>query len=365
MQVRELRDLCTWFLKHGRPVVRQYDILAQKLDHNATQQKKQPVRSDLTSLLDNLRSMPLHELTREQITVLEREEVRELLGRDGARKVERLVKSARFDPATAAQELRQWHDLVANFERKCSELERHISEMELIDDEESYADEIVVRVHFREEAGINDIASLKAWSQEWFEIMRGIALCVDEPPEDVKVLGAHQGSVILVLGTTAGVTALLLLISNHLTKIGLNGLQLANAVEDLKHKTKLNKTVLKGLEKSIEDQEKEGLVELLEVAKSTLPGEPNGEKVNALEKSVTKLLTFTKKGGEVDILPPPDPDDEDFDPPLSEAEIEDLRKVRQNNDELRDTREETRLLTNQSDSEQDFEDEDLEDDIEE
>lgn len=364
MEVRELKYLCSWFETYGQPVVRQLSMLHKKLNHNATQHQKQPVRDDLNELLKSLRSMPLHILTREQITVLEREEALQFVGNEGARRIESIVKSARFDPATAAQEISEIQRILGQLQSNCAELASRLSSFNLLEEEESDTDQIAVRVHFRDEAGINDITELKEWSQEWFDIMRGIALCVDEPPETVKVLGAHQGSVILVLGTTATATALLLLISNHLTKIGLNALQLANAVEDFKQKTKLNKTVLQGLEKSIEDQERDGLKELLDAAVASLPTPADGEKTNALRKSVEKLNKFTKKGGEVDILPPPDPDEDDYEPPLSEAEIEDLRSVRQNHDELRNTREEIRLLADQSEPEDDFEDEDLEDDPE-
>lgn len=364
MEVRELKDLCGWFETYGQPTVRQCQTLFKKLQHNATQPGKQPVREDLKQLLGDLNGMPMHLLTREQVAVLEREKVREYLGKEGALYIERMVKSARFDPASAANELQEIHTLLAGFQSKCTELRQLLSSIDLLEEEQSYIDEIAVRVHFREDAGINDITQLKEWSQEWYDIMRGIALCVDEPPESVKVLGAHQGSVILVLGTTVTATALLLLISNHLTKIALNALQLANAIEDFKLKAKLNKTVLQGLQKSIEDQEKDGTKELLDAAIASLPNPPDGEKTNALKKSIEKLQKFSKKGGEVDILPPPDSDEDEYDPPLSEKEIEDLRNVRATNDELRDTREETRLLTNQSDPEQDFEDEDLQEDEE-
>lgn len=366
MEVRELKQFCNWFGTYGQPVVLQLGTLQKKLKHNATQPQKQPVRDDLNELLKSLRAMPLHILTREQIAVLEREDALKLVGNEGARTIERIVKSARFDSASASQDIFAIQQTLGNLDSKCAELEGRLSSFNLLEEEDSDTYQIAVRVHFRDEAGIHDITELKEWSQDWFDIMRGIALCIDEPPENVKVLGAHQGSIILVLGTTVTATALLLLISNHLTKIGLNALQLANAVEDFKQKTKLNNTVLQGLQKSIEDQEKDGLKELLSAATASLPTTPDGEKTNALKKSVEKLNKFTKKGGEVDILPPPDPDEDededDYEPQLSDAEIEDLRNVRKSHDELRETREETRLLADQSEPEKDFEDEDLEDD---
>ncbi len=361
MEIRELINLCIWFDTYGRPVVGQLRVLHKKLNQNATQPTKQPVKDDLKLLLGSLRAMPLHLLTREQISVLEREDVLQFVGNQGARHIESIVKSARFDAATAAQEISEIQQALGKLQNNFSEVADRLASLKFVEEEESYIDQIAVRVHFRDNAAINDITELKEWSQEWFDIMRGIAICVDEAPETVKVLGAHQGSVILVLGTTATATALLLLISNHVTKIGLNALELANAVEDFKHKVKLNKSVMKGLEKSIEDLEQDGLKELLDAAVETLPKPYDGEKVNALKKSIEKMNKFTKKGGEVDILPPPDPEDGEYDPPLSKDEIEDARNVRKNHDELRNTREQIRLLADQSEDEIEFDDEDLED----
>lgn len=362
MDTRELFSLCQWFIDHGTPAARHYGELQSALQHNATQQQKQPVRDQLNQLLSTLRSMPMHELSDDQIYLLEGQNVIHLIGTTGAKRVEKIVKSARFDPASANTDVQQMHQAMNEALQNFTSVKDSLSKIDDFEADQSDFDQMTIRIHFKDTAAISDVAAWKEWSNEWFDIVRGIAMCVDEAPENVKVLGARQGSIIMILGATAAVTKLLLMISNHLTKIALNGLQVANGFEDFKQKVKLNKAQIEALEKSIADTEKNAIKDLVKETKDSLPNKINGEQANALEKSITKFQTFTQKGGEVDFLAPPDPDDAE-DEELSEDEAQQITEVRETLEELRNIREETRLLTSQQDGEEDdFEDEDLNDD---
>lgn len=50
--------------------------------------------------------------------------------------------------------------------------------------EEEIEGRVTIRVQFKDEASISDVAKWKKWSNEWHEIVRGVALCIDESPED-------------------------------------------------------------------------------------------------------------------------------------------------------------------------------------
>lgn len=361
MDVKELYDFSKWYLEHAQDSLRQYQELHKKLNHNATQSNKQPVRDDLNTLLSTLRDMPFQELTNEQTELLEREGIEKYLGTVGAKNLERVVKSGRFDPASAASDLQEIINSLNQSGNRIKSIHSSLSEIVNFDSETSSFEQITIRVHFKETAAISDVGDWKEWADEWYEILRGVTMSVGEAPENVKVLGAHQGSVIMVLGATAAVTGTLLLISNHLTKIALNSLQVANGVADFKQKLRLNKTIADGLEKAIEQSEKADLKDLLITVKESLPAPIDGEQENALKRSIDKYKKFTEQGGEVDFIAPPDPDEIDGED-LDVQDIERIENVRENIDKLRDTREETRLLTNQQhDEEEDFEDEDLED----
>lgn len=359
MDVKELFDFSKWYLKYATEALRQYENLQKKLQHNAQQPQKQPVRDDLNKLLETLRGMPFQVLTSEQIDLLVQEKVENSLGAVGAKNLERIVKSGRFDPASAAQDVSEIVNSLQASVSRIQQVHDSLSAISDLGDEESTFEQITIRVHFKDSAAISDVSEWKSWADEWYEIIRGVTMSVGEAPEDVKVLGAHQGSVIMVLGATAAVTGTLLLISNHLTKIALNSLQVANGIADFKHKLRLNRTVSEGLQKALEQSEKENLTELLAAAKESLPAPINGEQESALKRSIEKYKKFTEKGGEVDFIAPPDTDMYDADE-LDEKEVEKIESVRENIAELRDTREETRLLTNENENDLEFEDDDLE-----
>ena len=359
MDVKGLYDFSGWYLKHAKEVLQQYQGLHSKLNHNATQPQKQPVRDDLKEILITLRSMPFQVLTNEQIDLVREEGVEGFLGTVGARNLERIVKSARFDPASAASDVSEIVNSLSGSVSRIQNIYDSLSEIGGLSDEQSSFEQITIRVHFKDAAAISDVGEWKEWADEWYEIIRGVTMSVGEAPENVKVLGAHQGSVIIVLGATVAVTGALLLISNHLTKIALNTLQVANGIADFKQKLRLNKTIADGLEKAIQQSEKEHLKELLETVKENLPSPIDGEQETALKRSIDKFKKFTERGGEVDFIAPPDPEGEGD---LNAQGVEQIECVRENIAELRDTREKTRLLTNHNEDDIEFEDEDLKDD---
>lgn len=360
MDVKELYYFSTWFLNYGQKVSDQYEKLHQKLKHNATQLEKQTIRDDLNVLLEILQTMPLHMLSNEQVDLLEKEGVREFVGVSGVQNINRMVKSGRFDPASAAADVQGIANLLTQSLTRIGAIHNSLSEMDGFVDEESSYKQITIRLHFKESAAISDMAEWKKWADEWYDIIRGVTMCVDEAPENVKVIGAHQGSVIMVLGATAAVTGTLLVISSHLTKIALNALQVANSFADFKHKLAINDTIIDGLEKAIAQYEEEALGVLLTAAKESLPVRINGEQENALKRSIDKYKKFTEQGGEVDFISPPESDENIYEG-LDDAEIESITNVRENIVELRDTREKIRLVTSQSHVEEDFEDDDLDD----
>ncbi len=362
MDVKELYDFSGWFLRHAQGALQQYQVLHGRLNHNANQPQKQPVRDDLNKLLSTLRDMPLQELTDEQLDLLKEEEVESFLGMIGARNLERIVKSGRFDPASAASDVAGIVNSLTQSISRIQNVHDSLSEINNFRDETPSREQLTIRVHFKDSAAISDVVELKKWVDEWHEIIRGVTISVGEAPENVKVLGAHQGSVILVLGATAAVTGTLLLISNHLTKIALNALQVANGVADFKQKIRLNKTIADGLEKAIQQSEKENLKELLTAAKENLPAPINGEQETALKRSIEKYKKFTEEGGEVDFIAPPESDDYAEGDDLDPQDVEQIENVRKNIAELRDTRDETRLLTSQNENDIDFADDDLNDD---
>ena len=56
-----------------------------------------------------------------------------------------------------------------------------------------------MRVEFREGALIDNVKSWKYWSKEWYDISRGITMALDRAPEDIRVVSAGRGSILMDL----------------------------------------------------------------------------------------------------------------------------------------------------------------------
>jgi hypothetical protein len=97
--------------------------------------------------------------------------------------------------------------------------------------------------------------------------------------------------------------------------------------------------VLLARRKVVEDG---GVQDALNLVKEKIGASISGDVENALKKSIEKMFRFTSKGGEVDLLPPPEPayGDEEMDDAVSEA----LNTIAENVEEMRTLKAATQLL---------------------
>jgi len=172
-------------------------------------------------------------------------------------------------------------------------------------------------------------------------------MCVGESPNDTQVIGATNGSIILVLAGTATFVGLLALITKHLANVAKEGLVISNAIEDLRHKRILNRLVEDNLREQANQIKENGVKLIVDEAKKSLPEKINGEKEAALTKAVQKYLRFNELGGDVDFVSPAETEDPD-DLVLDGAEIAHIRETIA---QVRQIREDIKLLTDQSQSE--------------
>lgn len=207
---------------------------------------------------------------------------------------------------------------------------------------------ITIRIQFKEDASIEDVVQWKKWSNEWHDIVRGISLSIGEAPEDTKVIGAGKGSLVMILSGTVAFTGALALITKHLTSIIKNVLQIANTIEDLRHKKFLNNTIENNLKKQSEKTKTDGVKIILAEVNKALPKALDGEQKQALENSIKKYLKFSDLGGDVDFVSPPETHEEDEenagDDAVSAEEITNIRNIIH---EVRSLRDEVKLLTHQ------------------
>lgn len=343
MNVNELRNLALWFEREGPEIIELYNALLDPVQHNAAQPNKRPLEDQLNTVIEHLNNMSFQELSLEQIAILEQRGVSDYLGRDGAYFVEQTIRVSDYDAATAAARLQE---AVADLNQTLKVLKAYSHALNAIgieeQDFEPEENSITIRIGFRRGASIDNVVAWKDSARDWYDIVRGLAMAVGEPPENTRVVGATSGSIILWLVATAGVTLLLARISKHITGIAKDIISVELAREELRQKKILTKGIESELEKQIEEKKLNAKNLVIEEIKKNIPN-LDGEKENAIVKSVQKLLAFSKAGGDVDFVAPTD---DEIDEESDEGEkVSYLAEAREAIRAYQAARDEIRLLT--------------------
>lgn len=343
MNVSELDALASWYAERRQDLITLYRELTNPVSHNASQPNKQAIEPQLDALIAYLRQMTFEELSLEQLAVLQDRGAAAYLGKAGADFVEATIKTSDYDPATAASRLNR---ALATLEGTGDALTAYATALQGLEiDLEQFEPEdgaITIRVGFKREASIENVADWKNSARDWYDIVRGLAMAVDEPPEATKVVGASTGSIILYLVATATVSFLLARISKHITSITKDIISIETMREELRQKKLLTKVIDLDLKEQIEAKKSQALEIVMNEVKASAP-KAKGEASVALGKSVQKLLAFSRKGGDVDFVAPPaekvDEEGDEHDTPKALAE------ARAAIEEYQAARDAVRLLT--------------------
>ena len=304
MNVDELYRLGTWYADQFPELDRLYQALLDPLNHNAQQPNKRPVEEQLNNLSGYLADQRFDELSIEQLKMLGSLGVDAFIGPEGAAYVEAAVRTSNYDPATAVQKLNQAIQSINSTRSKLAAYVDSVNNLEFGPDD-VLAEEglITIRIGFQNDVAIKNVTEWRDSAKEWYYIIRGLAMACEENPEDVKIIGASTGSIILIMAGTAAFTALLAQISKHITTAAKGIIEVRMMGEKLRQMTILNDALeaeLKGIEKGRTDSAVKTIETLLE---GKVVGKA-GDVSIALKDSIKKLLTFSEKGGTVDFVAP-------------------------------------------------------------
>lgn len=341
MDISEVTGLADWIEQWVLPSMGTYEQLVVALEQNANNTTKVPLRDYLEALDSSLSAMPTEQLTKRQSDLLRKIGVYELIGKPGWQFIEATVKQGNYDPASTAQDSRRAKQdldkLVALFDRVRATLRDVMITGEVVP--ESSEKLVMFRVQFDGDASIKDVTDLKNYAADWHDIARGITLAVGERPEDVVVKGASTGSIIMTLATTYAAAKLFALIMKEVSEIIKTGLDITNTINDFRKKRILDADVEKVLKDKKQNLEEEGPQEILARLKEQLPySELSPENEGPLKKSIEKFIDFTKKGGDVDMIPPPPPSE------TGVGDAEQLEKLREMSTDISDAIREMRSI---------------------
>ena len=314
MQITELLKLAEWFKINivEEEVITRYTNLFNKMNQNLrvnNNQPSQPYEIEKKSLFEALKTITLNTLTLEQISFLEQLEVTQLFGTNGVQVIESILYEYNLDIASATKKISEFSNKIKSAQNTLQEIETTLTKSFSIDEEyEIPEDSIMMRVYFQDDSSINNLADFKKLGASWYEIGRGIAMAQGRSPEDFSVIGAQKGSLILEMAVLAGLATSVSTILLAGLKVAERTIEILKKVEELKTLKLGNKKIEQELEKEAKKEKEDGVQFILDttIKEIGLKKGKDGDKIAALNKSITKLIDFTQKGGAVDFIQPDD-----------------------------------------------------------
>lgn len=355
MNVSELFDLTEWIDEYVRKpdLVTKYSNLQAALQKYAQPNQAgasfEPQKEELTQSIE---SVPLLALTKDQLTFLESLGIAPYLGKDGKEYLEDLLYRNVIDVATSAQKVQEVVTALQQGLQKAEQIQQGLSECVTPEDYENEG-EILIRVSFTGGAALSNVTEFKDWGKIWYDIGRGIAMAHDKAPEDIRIVGATRGSIVIelaVLASIAGTTSYIIM----------EGLKVAEKILDLRLKSEqLREMQLKNgkladdLQKAAQEEKELAAERIAQEAAKTikLTKSRDGEKIAVLEKSVSHLLNFVENGGEVDFVAPDDHDEEEEEGVENDSQRAELELLRKNFEEIRRLETKIALLEHSEDEE--------------
>ncbi len=310
MQVEELLQLSIWFKENieKNNIPQSYTKLYNKMNANVRRvngQPNQPFIDEKNNLFQSLSKIDFDELTIEQIKFLKELKVDQLINKEAVEIINDDLTSNNLDISSAANIIKEYNDKVISAQNKFIELYNLLIQYfeENINDE-IRENEVLMRIYFQDGAAIGNLNDLKKISSNWFDISRGIAMALNQTPEDFRVIGAKKGSIIIDLAIMVGVATAVSKILLEALKVADRVLDIRKKVEEIKGLKLSNKKIELELKKEADLERDNGIKIIVEetINQLNLNKDTEGDKITAIEKSVKRLIEFTENGGQVDFV---------------------------------------------------------------
>ncbi len=209
MNVSELFVLTNWIQSEivNKQIPQKYQTLQQILQRNAQpNQQKQPFEDQKNDLIETIKRVQLSQLTKDQLEFLRKLNIAQAIGKEGVDTIEDILYKNKLDISTAAQKINEIYQRLTQGIQKANQIKTGLEGC-VIEEEYEIEDEVLIRIYFRDKASLANVTHFKKWGDIWHEIGRGIAMVHNATPEDVKIVGATSGSIVLEMATMATIAS--------------------------------------------------------------------------------------------------------------------------------------------------------------
>jgi hypothetical protein len=269
MNVSELFELTHWVTAEisEAQILQKYQSLSAILQQHAQpNQPKEPFEDRKEDLIEALSNVPLRKLTKDQILFLHQLKIAKAVGDEGISILEDILYKNVIDVATSANKLQQIQQDLQNGIRKSDQIKAGFEGC-VYEEEYETEDEVLIRVSFMGEASISNVTDFKSWGNIWHEIGRGIAMAHNSAPEDIKIVGATNGSIVIELAVIASVATTTGYIILAALKVAEKVLDIRMKAEEIRNMKLQNKKLASDMEKEAEKEKTAGIAVLANISK--------------------------------------------------------------------------------------------------
>ena len=309
MNVVELYTLAKWVVREliETDLLDKYSNLHAILQQNA-HQSSVAFEEPKNDLIESIKRVDLTTLTKDQVAFLNQVGILQAIGKQSEQQIENILFRNRLDIITVVEKFQVIIDDLNNGIGKMNFLREGLEGC-IQDDIDEYGDDVIMRVSFLNDASMSDIKKFKNWGDKWHSIGRGIAIAHGKAPEDIKIVGASKGSVILDLSTSYEIVITLgsiiwsaLIVSDKVLEIK----KKASEIKYINLKSEQLKKISAELKETAAIEKESGIKIIVEdhVKKLNLKKGGVGDKITTLNNSITYLVDFIEKGGEIDFVIP-------------------------------------------------------------
>ncbi|HIF9186792.1 TPA: hypothetical protein ACX6PV_003838 [Photobacterium damselae] len=275
-----------------------------------------PFTKEKNLALDAIKKLSLFELSKDQITCLSLHNADQYMGINAYNYLESVFKNEVHDLAYLASEVQKAHSALINAKRAINAIAKSITPYSERIEEASYLeDQARFSIIFKEGVQINTLKDLETKSKEWNTIIHSIGVSLGVPPNEFKVLGARNGSLVIDLYMCAAAIVPIGFILNRSLSIIENfaiSMKRLKAIYTLDIDDPAMKEISQDI-KEISDKyfSHQKLVSAKKIASQILdetdcPPEKRPEAESNLESAIKKILNHLRKGGDLDAFVPTD-----------------------------------------------------------
>ncbi|MBO2663279.1 hypothetical protein [Shewanella algae] len=282
--------------------------------NNRQSQAIQSFTEEKNEAIAAIRRLKLTELSKDQITCLSVHGADEYMGDLAAQRLKNAFRDEVHDHAYLAKKVAEAHSSLSQARAKIAEVSKFLMPYTNEIQEANYLeDKARFSIIFKDGVKIDSLKDLELRSKEWSVIMHGIGVALDVPPNEFKVLGARNGSLVIDLFMCAAAIVPIGFILNRSLAI-LERFALSMKRLDAIYELDIEDPAFKEIEDEIKATNEKyfnlkKLVSAKSIAKEILderecPEDKRPEAESHLESSVRKILNHLRKGGDLDAFVP-------------------------------------------------------------